>query len=215
VNVRLSRSSGVGPEELERLRPALEASARFVGATPVPIPISFNVRAAAPSAAAAVTEGPLADLTDSQSIRELLSGFDGVHDGGESIRTVGDVIEQVGRCRVVVTGAYHAAVFALAQGISAICLAGSDYFATKMLGLADQFGRGCDVISLRDQGLGAAVFDAVRRAWKEADLVRPALLDAARRQVVCSRDAYRGFVGAAAARHVERRPGPGGAGSRR
>ena len=32
------------------------------------------------------------------------------------------VVEQTGLCRIVVTGSYHAAVFALALGIPAVCI---------------------------------------------------------------------------------------------
>ena len=50
------------------------------------------------------------------------------------------VVEHISRCRAVVTGSYHAAVFALAQGIPAVGLTGSAYYDAKFAGLADQFG---------------------------------------------------------------------------
>ena len=46
------------------------------------------------------------------------------------------VIERVGECRVVVTGSYHGAVFALAQGIPVVALVKSPYYVNKMAGLA-------------------------------------------------------------------------------
>jgi colanic acid/amylovoran biosynthesis protein len=191
VNVRVSRSAGVGPETLERLRPLLQAFARSRGVALLPVPISFNERASARAADPKENGRSVPDLTDSGSIRELLSGWDETSDGGESLRTVRAVIEQVGRCRIVVTGAYHAAVFALSQGISTVCLARSDYFAEKLLGLADQFGRGCEVITLDGSDLEARLSDAMSRAWDDADDVRPRLLDAARRQIDCGQEAYR------------------------
>ena len=51
------------------------------------------------------------------------------------------LIEQISRCRLVIVGSYHAAVFALAQGVSAIGLAGNAYYLQKFEGLAaNQFG---------------------------------------------------------------------------
>jgi hypothetical protein len=194
VNVRVSRSAGVGPGTLQRLRPSLQAFARSRGAPLVPLPISFNERVSAPAGDQKENGTSLPDLTDSRSIRELLAGWDETSDGGESLRTVRAVIEQVGHCRIVVTGAYHAAVFALAQGISAVCLARSDYFAEKLLGLADQFGRGCEVVSLDSADLESRLSEAMCRAWDDADDVRPGLLEAARRQIECGQGTYRRFV---------------------
>ncbi|MFI6772593.1 polysaccharide pyruvyl transferase family protein [Nocardia sp. NPDC050412] len=39
-----------------------------------------------------------------------------------------DVFRQVGRCRVLVTNAYHLAVFALSQGIPAVGITASEYY---------------------------------------------------------------------------------------
>jgi colanic acid/amylovoran biosynthesis protein len=194
VNVRVSRSAGVGPDMLEKLRPLIQAFARSRGASLVPLPISFNKRQPAPAGDGTRSETSPPDLTDSRSIRDLLLGYDDASDGGESIRTTSAVIEQVGRCRMVVTGAYHAAVFALAQGNPVVCLACSAYFAEKLLGLANQFGRGCEVVSLDDTELESRLSDAMCRAWDIADEVRLGLLEAARRQIETGHCAYRRFA---------------------
>ena len=49
-------------------------------------------------------------------------------------------ITTIARCRLVVTGSYHAALFALSMGVPAIGIATSRYYEDKFLGLADQFG---------------------------------------------------------------------------
>ena len=47
-----------------------------------------------------------------------------------------DVINCIARTRLVLTGSYHAAVFALAMGRPAICVAASGYYRSKFYGLA-------------------------------------------------------------------------------
>jgi polysaccharide pyruvyl transferase WcaK-like protein len=94
-----------------------------------------------------------------------------------------DVIERIGRCRVVVTGSYHAAVFALAQGIPAVGLAGSEYYVDKFHGLADQFGGHCSTVMLDAPDLAARLEEVVTDAWSSADQIAPELVAAAERQL--------------------------------
>ena len=87
------------------------------------------------------------------------------------------------------TGAYHAAVFALGQGIPAVCLDGSSYYHAKWEGLVDLFGDGCRVVSLADREWEARLAQAIGVAWTEADALRAPLLAAAARQVDAGRRA--------------------------
>ncbi|NJR75723.1 MAG: polysaccharide pyruvyl transferase family protein [Scytonema sp. CRU_2_7] len=100
-------------------------------------------------------------------------------------------MEQIGRCRVVVTGSYHAGVFALAQGIPIMGLAKSEYYADKFLGLADQFGVGCEVIFLHEQEFATKLVDSIDRALESAEQLRPQLLEAAKEQVELGHTAYK------------------------
>jgi colanic acid/amylovoran biosynthesis protein len=119
-----------------------------------------------------------------------LAGFDDLSDGGATLDTPLDVIKQVGRCRVVVTGAYHAAVFALAQGISVVCLAKSKYYVAKFMGLQDQFGQGCETIVLDQPAALEKLAGVLDRTWQSAELVRQPLQEAALRQIQLSWGAY-------------------------
>lgn len=101
-----------------------------------------------------------------------------------------DVIRRLGGCRAVVTGSYHGGVFALAQGIPAVCLAKSRYYAQKFLGLAGEFGAGCQVVMLDEADLGVRLPAAVRAAWERAEEWRPSLLRAAERQIAAAGAAY-------------------------
>lgn len=50
-----------------------------------------------------------------------------------------ETVQRVGRCAVVVTASYHAAVFALAQGRPVVAISASEYYDAKLRGLAEQF----------------------------------------------------------------------------
>ena len=95
------------------------------------------------------------------------------------------------RCRIVVTGSYHAGVFALSQGIPVVCLAKSHYYIDKFLGLADQFRAGCQLVFLNQEALSERFLDSIEKAWESAEDTRLPLLEAADRQVEMSRKAYK------------------------
>ncbi len=106
-----------------------------------------------------------------------------------------DVLEQGSRCRVVVTGSYHAAVFALSQGIPVVGIGDSLHYMTKLRGLAYQFGDACTIVAVRDEDFRQRVADAIDHAWAAAEEVRPGLLDAAADQIEAGRAAYRRLPG--------------------
>ena len=182
VNLRVSRSAQVGPSDIALLRPVLHTFARNHSAPIVPLPISSYDR---------TTEG--GDWSDSRVIRELLVGYDATGNGSGSLQSPGDVIRQAGQCRLVVTGAYHAAVFALSQGVPTICLARSRYFAEKFLGLAGELGPGAEVVDLGQVGWVDNLPELMTRLWDGAASLRNGLLRTAERQIALGRGAYRAF----------------------
>ncbi|MBW4446558.1 MAG: polysaccharide pyruvyl transferase family protein [Spirirestis rafaelensis WJT71-NPBG6] len=178
VNLRVAEYSGVSLSLLETVRSALHNVAKKLNTPLIPAPIDHS------------SDEGYAE-SDSAAIQKLLKGYDDTSDGGKSLDTPLKVIEQIGQCRVVVTGSYHAGVFALAQGIPAIGLAKSKYYANKFLGLADQFGVGCEVILLDDPELENKLVDSLERAWQSAEQLRPQLLEVAKRQVELGHTAYK------------------------
>jgi polysaccharide pyruvyl transferase WcaK-like protein len=107
---------------------------------------------------------------------------------------VPDVIRIASECRVVITGSYHAAVFALGQGIPSVCLVGSDYYRNKFIGLADQFSSGCLVVETNSEGFEKNVADSAMSLWRGAEALRSPLLESAKVQVERSRSLYRTFA---------------------
>jgi|GEM_PF-870419 len=164
VNLRLADYSAVPQGAVERLRGELEALATRLGAELLPVPISHPPNSSDPAA-----------------IAQLIG------DGGAELDAPAAVIEQVGRCRLVVTGSYHAAVFALAQGVPVVGLVASPYYAGKFEGLRDLFGDSCTPLTVaRAERLGDVAVDL----WEQAEARRPALLVEAERQIQAGRAAY-------------------------
>ena len=108
----------------------------------------------------------------------------------DPIAEVEGIVDEIGRCRVVITTSYHGGVLALAQGIPVVAWIKSKYFAAKLYGLANQFGVGCEVVALDQEDAEERLKSSILLAWNSAQNVRPLLLDAAAAQLAASRAAY-------------------------
>lgn len=173
VNLRVSRSSEVDSSLIEVVRRVLHKAANKYDAPLIPLPIALHAAA-----------------DDPKIIRQVIGGMNEQSDDTYSYDRPSHVIAVCGQCRIVVTGAYHAAVFALAQGIPAVCLSGNANYSEKFMGLADQFGTGCDVISVNGSHFGEQLREAIDQAWSRAAAQRMPLLAAAARQIELSNAAY-------------------------
>ncbi|PSO83703.1 MAG: polysaccharide pyruvyl transferase [Cyanobacteria bacterium QH_9_48_43] len=172
INVRIASYSGVSATDTDIIgHSVIEASINH-DAPLISVPIAMNPTGS----------------DDNQSFQKLAGTLPDGH--GEGIDSPEEVLKQVGRCRIVITGSYHAGVFALSQGISVVGLAKSAYYHDKFLGLAEQFGIGCHVIDLNDQNFSGKLAAAIDRAWVEAPQVRTQLLEAAVRQIKLGQTAY-------------------------
>ena len=173
INLRVASYSNVNADMIHMVRAVLQEFARRHNVPLIPVPIAFHAWA-----------------NDHVTIQRLLHGFDDRSDGGITLDTPLKVIRQVGRCRMVVTGAYHAAVFAMSQGIPVVGLSASDDYAAKFLGLADQFGLGCETVFLGASDASERLAAAAQRAWQMSEKVRLPMQEAARRQIGLSHRAY-------------------------
>jgi colanic acid/amylovoran biosynthesis protein len=173
INLRVASYAGVGTNVIEIVGAVLQEFALRHMTGLLPIPIAFHECA-----------------QDHETIRRLLAGFDDESDGGLSLDTPMKLIKQTARCRMVVTGAYHAAVFALAQGIPVVCLSDSSYYLAKFKGLEDLFGVGCTIVMLSEPDLPGRLATAIDISWNSADAVRLSLLQSSLRQIERSRGAY-------------------------
>ncbi len=174
VNVRLAGYAGVSEPALGVIRPAVQSAAARVGARLVPVPIAHHRH-----------------CHDGIAIAEVLAGYLNAPGTVAELDTPAAAIARVAQCRLVVTGSYHAAVFALAQGIPAVALAATPYYLNKFAGLAELFPGGCETIALNETNTTAKIESAILSAWTSAPHLRESLLRAARAQVDAGRSAYR------------------------
>ena len=173
VNLRVSWYSDIKSDVLEALKRPLQAAAREVGAPLVSIPISRH---------------PEED--DSGICQVLFDGYEQVAEPANDLTLVEGMIQEIGRCRVQITTSYHGGVFALAQGIPVVAWLKSKYFAAKLYGLANQFGVGCEVVTLDQPDWEARLKSAILAAWNSSEEVRPRLLESAAAQLAASQEAY-------------------------
>ena len=168
-NLRVARYSHVDPGAAEAVGKGISDAAGRHSTEPLPISISNH---------------------PNERDADVVAGLLGRADDVVPVTPIG-VIERIQQCRVVVTGSYHAAVFALAQGIAAVGLTQAPYYDAKFIGLKDQFDGLLGVVPLGGDDLGSRLARAVDEAWEAADEARPRLLEVAARQVDEARSAYR------------------------
>ena len=146
-SVRQVAYSGIESPHLEALALALKDLSRQLSTSIVALPVSFNSHER--------DHEVIAQVIGSQSPRHEL-------ESPESL------IAEVARCRVLVTGTYHAAVFALARGIPCVCFYVSTYYRSKMEGLAAQFPGGCQVVDLEADQPRERLVGATMRLWDKS-----------------------------------------------
>lgn len=176
LNVRKSYYSGLDINHISCLRSVMAEFISEFETTVVPVPISWYE-----------------EESEIDNIKSIAEGLPSALWDTPGLHTPEGVIRQVGTCRLVVTGSYHAGVFALSQGIPVVGLAKSAYYQDKFLGLAAQFGEGCWVVSLDSPDLASTLREAIRAAWVGAEALRPRLLKAAEDQIARGRAAYEEF----------------------
>lgn len=173
VNLRVSWYSDIPKDLIESLRRPLQEAAGEVGASLVSVPISRHP-----------------EENDSAICDQLFAGYSAVLQPANDLTLVEGMVREIGRCRVMLTTSYHGGVFALAQGIPVVAWLKSKYFAAKLYGLANQFGVGCEIITLDDADWEARLKSAILSAWNSSEQVRPRLLAAAEAQLAASLNAY-------------------------
>ena len=172
VGLRVAQYSPITKADVVAVRQALTRAAQDHRCPLIPLPVSFH------------------GDEDYRVLRDLVADVDLETDGGIHFNTVRALTENVGRCRVVVTGTYHAAVFALAQGIPVIAMVSSPYYIGKLSGLADQFGVACHVVPLEGPNLVQRLCAEIEGAWDNAPMYRQRLLESASEQIQRSERAY-------------------------
>lgn len=173
VNLRATDYSGVDDQIKGDISDVLRLFAEQQQAHLVPIPISFHDHG-----------------EDIRAIKAIISCSKDIWDEATRLDSPRKVINRVGDCRVVVTGSYHAGVFALSQGIPVIGIAKSQYYKDKFQGLADQFEGGCKVVLMDDPDRKRIFSSNLHQFWTESSSLRESLLVAAKGQIARGQLAY-------------------------
>ncbi|HEX6976232.1 MAG TPA: polysaccharide pyruvyl transferase family protein [Vicinamibacterales bacterium] len=174
VNVRLASYAGTSGGIIDVVGPVVTRAASRLDASLTSVPIAHHP-----------------DCHDGLTVRDLIGSGAEPADAAPGLRTPDHAMAAVSRCRVVVTGSYHGAVFALAQGIPVVAIAASPYYFNKFAGLAELFEGGCTIVSLVERDAAARLESAIDTAWAGAPAIRESLLQAARVQIEQGRAAYR------------------------
>jgi polysaccharide pyruvyl transferase WcaK-like protein len=161
VNVRLAGYAGVDPAAAAVVGDVASQAAAALGAPLIALPVSRS--------------GADADL---EAIRDmLLSRHPHADVVLEDLATPQDLAAAAARCRAIVTGSYHAAVFGLAQGVPAVCVTNSQYYDGKFAGLQALFPDICFVVSLDAHDLAELLRVAIHQAWHLPAQTRAAARD--------------------------------------
>ncbi len=170
VNLRTAWYAAVPERATDALHRAVGTLSRNHAASVIPLPVSSHDRG-----------------EDSRAVERLI----GDRSTNQQIDSPQELIDRIATCRLVITGSYHAAVFALAQGVGVIGLVGSRYYADKFAGLAHQFHNiGCMIATLDQPDLEQKLVASGERLLREGPHVQATLLECARQQVKAGESVY-------------------------
>jgi colanic acid/amylovoran biosynthesis protein len=173
LSLRVASYTDFNRRHIDAIRPAIFAAAEKYHAELVSAPIDSND-------------------ADKEYVAELMQGYGRKSSNWRKFESPSTVIERISGCRIMITGTFHGAVFAISQGIPVIGLANSIEYRNKLSGLAAEFGsEGCQILMLKDEKLEENLIGAIDFAWMSAEKLRPQLLEQAKRQIELGYDAYR------------------------
>jgi colanic acid/amylovoran biosynthesis protein len=176
VNLRVASYAGMTDDDVVAVRDAIRDAVATIDCDLIPLAVCLATTVESES--------------DASVAARILDGLEHARIDSSVPATVGALIDRISECRLVVTGSYHCAVFALSQGIPSVCIHHSEYYALKFRGLADQFKIACAVIDRSDPAFHDLLRAAILESWRTADELRPELLPAAEKQVEAGSRAY-------------------------
>ena len=170
VNVRAAYYSGVDGATTPLLSAAINRLSQQLGARLEPLAVAHHK-----------------EDDDAAALGTLAPELKG---GSHELENPREFRQRIARCRLVLTGSYHAAVFALAQGIPAVGLVFSPYYEAKFKGLQDLFGAGSRYVDGRQRGWDLQLEMVTTDLWTNARYWEEELVRSARRQSAMAKAAY-------------------------
>jgi len=180
VNIRLSDYAEVHDDALPVFGEAMTSAARALSMNLLALPVSqYAQEADLPAVARALAHTPCETHTRLTA---------------EQMRTPAELIRATSRCQVVVSGSYHAAVFALGQGVPVVGLSASGYYDQKFNGLRTLYPSLVEVVRLDGPDLRADLVNAVCRAASTRGDARAKGVGQSRRLVELADTAFAAFA---------------------
>ncbi len=176
-NVRVASYSGFPDSGMDSVSAALRDLAKELNAPVAVIPIE--------------TKPQDSDVIALQRVvpRDIAGNF------GFAPNEPAEVMSEISKCRLVITGSYHAGVFALAMGIPVIALIASEYYVDKFYGLRMQFGEGLEGVDLAKADAAVTLAKLAKTMWRDAGQFSAGLQKAADAQMAEGGRAFQKFFG--------------------
>lgn len=183
LSLRVAGYTQVNERHIAAIRPIVLQAAQKYNAELVAAPIDVNE-------------------ADISYIEEIMKGHNKRSSSWQKFESTSEIIRRISRCRVMIGGTFHGAVFALGQGIPVVALAKTVEYFNKLSGLTAEFGKeGCQVIDLNAENLQERLSEAISFAWSNAEQLRPHLLKQAERQIDLGTAAYQKIFDLVEAKH--------------
>lgn len=173
VNIRIAYYSGFSPSSAELLNQVLRRLSQRFCAPLRPLPVAHHEMDNDVESLKLLDSAPVTGLETNEPATPL------------------SLVRRVADCRLVITGSYHAGVFALAQGIPVVGLAFDPYYEAKFKGLRNLFGDGCRYIDGSKPGWQEELLNISTDLWRNAEKWESGLIEAAKKQSETSLAAYR------------------------
>jgi len=173
LNLRDSSYTRVDEQERQRLREGIDRVSRQHSLWPLPLPVALN-----------------AEYHDLASVQRVIRFDQAALDLARGVDMPIDLVRLVARCRLVITGSYHAGVFALCRGVPVIGLSKSAYYDAKFDGLIGQFGPACRVVRLDEADLSSRLQATADELIASAPSLRAGLSERVASQVQSSRQVW-------------------------
>ncbi|HUM67659.1 MAG TPA: polysaccharide pyruvyl transferase family protein [Chloroflexota bacterium] len=186
LSLRVAAYTQVDDRHINAIHPVILQAARKYGAELIAAPIDVNE-------------------ADIRYIEAIMKGHNKRSSSWMRFESTAHLINRISRCRIMITGTFHGAVFALGQGIPVIALAKSVEYTNKLAGLTTEFGEeGCQIINLNEDNVAQQMGAAIDFAWSAAERLRPYLLQQAKRQIDLGYIAYQKIYDLVEMRRQER-----------
>lgn len=148
INLRVAAYSNVDSSIRQRITDALAAvQSRFKNAW-MPLPVDLS-----------------RESGDEIQVKRCISAA-GISADYQKPDTPKDLWALVQHCRLVITGSYHAAVFALSAGVPVIGLAANAYYQTKFAGLQAFFPDGVRIVDSHVEDITSELKLGVEWGWQ-------------------------------------------------